>query len=361
LLTSSLRPYLGLLPIDEQWDEIDLEGARAYFDGDRLVKVITPETADGRSRGYFEYDVSLPTTERRSVPPHRQGGKSSPLTLARATAHGVRTGFAFHWDQKRSFVAIMRDATDWSVFPEDDPRFKDRDGVLAWLEDFVRHAPEDWLTQIEAQRVRVPKRVRWRGGDVFLIQARDVYGFAKREYRVGRVLLDLGLLSKRSVWGGRAWDLAVDFWGNMIAQLYPITMTSSEVDLGRLRALSPSVPVAAYERRLTTGELPIVGSIPVEPREVDFPEFLSQGRFIKGGIAVEVPGALTSEMTGRFAPGFTSLGRGDGPIPDNDLRSSPELRAPVLAAIGLESTMSYDAMCAALEQGPTAAELIAVK
>lgn len=61
-LSNEQRKYLGLVPVEEHWELVELAGSYVYFDGDVIRKKIKLE--DG---GYYECELAEVTAENRTI------------------------------------------------------------------------------------------------------------------------------------------------------------------------------------------------------------------------------------------------------------------------------------------------------
>ena len=75
-LSNEQRKYLGLVPVEEHWELVELAGSYVYFDGDVIRKKIKLE--DG---GYYECELAEVTAENRTMLlPKTAKGKTKKLT-----------------------------------------------------------------------------------------------------------------------------------------------------------------------------------------------------------------------------------------------------------------------------------------
>ena len=54
ILTNEQRKYLGLNPIEDHWEVMDIKGTLYYFDGDVIKKEISASDSEGEAFYYRE-------------------------------------------------------------------------------------------------------------------------------------------------------------------------------------------------------------------------------------------------------------------------------------------------------------------
>ncbi|MDO4696149.1 MAG: hypothetical protein Q4A49_01230 [Neisseria sp.] len=87
ILSNADRKYLGLTPIDNHWERMDIKHIALFFDRDVIRKMVRYYYSEYQDFTYFECDVSVETAENRSIVlPKTAKGKPKKLNYTATTA-----------------------------------------------------------------------------------------------------------------------------------------------------------------------------------------------------------------------------------------------------------------------------------
>lgn len=67
ILRNEDRKYLGLTPIEDHWERMDIKHITLFFDGDVIRKKITHAEFESQHFLYLEEDVYVETAENRTI------------------------------------------------------------------------------------------------------------------------------------------------------------------------------------------------------------------------------------------------------------------------------------------------------
>lgn len=213
------------------------------------------------------------------------------------------------------------------------------------------------------------RRVRYRSGDVFQLP------FPDGSFGYGRILLDVFRLRRAGAFDSHC-ALSGMCGSGLLVQLYRMAFSQPISSISELDQTPRFLDELMDHRQIYRAEFPIVGNLPVQSTDIDFPEYVCADRpnpgewhytFQKGAIVVKLPISY-QECESLPKPSFSldlSLERVFEAIQDwsgreahapRDLRVDAR-RVSILAMAGLDLSMTYDDMCAKVG-GQTAEELL---
>jgi hypothetical protein len=160
----------------------------------------------------------------------------------------------------------------------------------------------------------------------------------------------------------------------LLVRLYKKAFRGPTVSLADLSDVPSFLEEMLDRRPIYSGEYPIVGNLPVCPRELDFPEYVSSFgwhfSYQKGGAVAELQ-MTHKEYMSLPMPGFSFNYAKDHLLEEihhpagkekharGELRVDPR-RDSILARAGLRPGMCYDEICAKVG-GPSAEKLLSVQ
>lgn len=265
LLTNDQRACLGLPPIEADWEWVRLKDSLyedagvenwACFDG----AVIRRMVRCGPDR-YQEGQYAEETAEGRSlILPRTAKGKPkklSAVTLSERKAFGM----GFSWHGKWGSVWLGNDDLQriWYSNRFEAEKVKSFTDFSAWLGRWMAETTPDDVTNLIAFSRQERQHVKFREGDFFRFQV------GRRQYGYGRVLLDYYRMTKRQP----AWNIVMT--RPVVVKAYHLITEDPNVPVEALRRL-PALPSQyMMDNDLYYGQFPIVGNLPLEREELDFP------------------------------------------------------------------------------------------
>ena len=82
ILTNEQRKYLGLNPIEDHWEVMDIKGTLYYFDGNIIKKEISVSNSESEAFYYKENELTIETAENRTIVlPKTAKGKPKKLNF----------------------------------------------------------------------------------------------------------------------------------------------------------------------------------------------------------------------------------------------------------------------------------------
>ena len=289
------RKYIGLCPVDPQWTRTTYsKGLTCYFDRDIIRKALI-QTATS----YAEFDIAIATRERSKIISPGGKGKEKPISAINVSSYPGRTvSFLVDISPANPLPEITGDnnhppayQTYWSwKIGSQQPDIENNAPVfngMQQLADFWQRLPQfiqglpadhlDKLTQLKEKTVGKTRPVKFKSGDFFAVPTRfSLYGDPV-EYVFGRHLLNISALRKREV---------VDkahHWQDLmtvvqLVTLYDFTANSLAIDLTLLQQQKRLPAFYMMDDTLMRGQYPVIGHLPLEPTELDFP--MHYGRYV---------------------------------------------------------------------------------
>ena len=266
-LTNSQRVCMGLIPVEPEWEwmRTPLEGKGNWkcwvcFDGDILRKVLKvgPDT-------YIESEMEEQTLEGRTkILPRNGRGKLRSLSFADLERRPL--GMHLHYYGSQHQFSIEHMASGRTYYNAD---LETR--MPADLKDFADWAKrwETETTQADMEELaallslKKRQKLPYQEGDFFR------YPSGRRQFGYGRILQDYNKRRKRK---GPFWDVLKENGQRpLLVMPYRIISNDPAPALEELRRL-PAMPSFYMEDyHIALGDYPIVGHLPLEEDELDFP------------------------------------------------------------------------------------------
>lgn len=263
-LTNAQRACLGLTPVEPGWEWVKLKGSPydtdfevwACFDGPVIRKGIQVGPAIYREAAYAERTAE----DRTLILPRTARGKPKKLSAVTLTERKP-LGMCFSWTGKHGSISAADAGTARCFYSNayEAGKPKTFTDFTAWLDAWEAETTPADLADLAAFVQAKRRHVRFREGDFFRFKV------GRRQYGYGRVLLDYYQMSRRQP----AWNIVMA--RPVIVKAYHIITDDPGVPVEALRRL-PALPSQyMMDDDLYYGGFPIVGNLPLEDDELDFP------------------------------------------------------------------------------------------
>jgi len=255
-LTNEQRKYLGITPVENNWELVKLFDNHVYFDGDIIRKEITVS-----EQSYFERDLYEKTAENRTILlPKTEKGKPKKLNFTATQAfRGADVYFAF----SDSYLTISSFTTQITYYAE---RFKDKDlGFLkTWLNKWIAETSEKDLQEIDTFKNAERKHYKYKEGDFF------AFKIGRRQWGFGRILIDVQKTIKANNFQRDEHYGLTNLMGkSLIVKVYHKISNDLNVDLKELSETMALPSQVIMDNNFFYGENPIIGHKPLENDEYD--------------------------------------------------------------------------------------------
>ncbi|WMT39021.1 immunity 26/phosphotriesterase HocA family protein [Paenibacillus sp. D2_2] len=199
-LTNTLRPFFGLLPLEEAWDILEIrEGYFVCMDGDIIRKRISVS-----EQAYQEDDVHILTRNREVILPLTARGKEKKMNythISAIKADGILFSAGIHARQEQSGYILARNPRTYISLPL--PCVKhltSKMEIIKWLEEYPSHLPADY--DLKLDKFKNMKSLRYKSvpGDIFRVEI-DLFtdGYVLVVGDLRQMQKD-GLFTKDSLW-----------------------------------------------------------------------------------------------------------------------------------------------------------------
>jgi len=255
-LTNEHRKYLGLTPVENDWELVKLFDSYVYFDGHIIRKEITVN-----EQLYQEKDLNEKTSENRTVLlPKTSKGKPKKLNYT-ATQSFKGTGVYFSFSN--SYLTISNYTTQTTYHSEN---FEDKklDYLKNWLEKWITETTKEDLEEITAFKNAERKHCKFKEGDFF------AFKIDRRNYAFGRILIDVSKRMKTDkLKQNKNYGLTHLMGKALIVKLYHKISDHLDIDLNELSKTLALPSQAVMDNQFYYGEKIVIGHRPVEISEHD--------------------------------------------------------------------------------------------
>ena len=265
LLTNAQRACMGLTPVDPSWEWVRLKSVCknpdfenwACFDGDTIRKYVYYSPSHYEECAYEEQ-----TAENRTLLlPRTARGKPKKLTNI-TLSNRKSLGMRLRWSQRIAAVELRHEDTARTYYSSglEDYAIRTLDDLAAWLDRWAAETTPEDLTALDRFLTAKRRRVQVREGDFFR------FSIGRRAYGYGRVLLDYYRMKKE---GRPCWDILM--CRPLVVKTYRFITDDPAVPVEVLRELPALPSYYMSDDGIFLGEYPVVGNLPLEIGELDFP------------------------------------------------------------------------------------------
>ena len=261
-LTNKQRKYLGLIPVEKNWELVKLdckyEDIYFYFDGDTIRKKIRLS-----KNSYYEAELNEKTTENRTIiVPKTTRGKIKKFNF---TATQSFSPFGTYFTFSTNGVIIANYTTQRTYYSES---FSEKnisfDNLKKWLDKWIEESTEEDLKEIEEFKNVKRKHCKFKEGDFF------AFKISRREWGFGRILLDVYKLKKDETFKkNKNYGLTNFMARPLIIKVYLKISDNKNIDLKELSKCLALPSQAIMDNIFYYGEAIILGNLPLESQEYD--------------------------------------------------------------------------------------------
>ena len=270
-LTNEQRKYLGLIPVEENWELIKFDnGIYYYFEDDTIKKEIKV------SKNYYhEAELNEKTAENRTmILPKTKRGKIKKFNY---TATQSFSPFGTYFTFSTDGVIIANYTSQRTYYSEifSEKEKISLDDLKKWLDKWMKETTEEDLEEIEEFKNAKRKHCKFNEGDFF------AFKISRREWCFGRILLDVSKLRKdENFKKNKNYGLANLMGKPLIIKVYHKISDNKNIDLKELSKYSALPSQAIMDNIFYYGEAIILGNLPLKPEENDM--FISVSESISG-------------------------------------------------------------------------------
>lgn len=268
-LTNEQRKYLGLLPVQDNWELVKIGSIYVYFDGDIIRKKIV--VSDG---AYHEEELNESTSDNRTILlPKTEKGKPKKLNY---TASQSFSPFGVYFSfSTTGYLAIANYTTQTTYFSDDLGAGKNYQDLQAWVQNWITNSSPEDLKEIEDFKQAERQHIKFKEGDFF------AFKIGRKQWGFGRILIDVAKLKKTPDFKKHKHYGLTHLMGKpLIVKVYHQISDSAEADLKALANTMALPSQAVMDNQFYYGEKKIIGNLPLTIDEYDM--LISYGRSISG-------------------------------------------------------------------------------
>ena len=258
-LTNEQRKYLGLTPLEENWELVKFsDDVYYYFEDDTIRKKISV-----KGNYYHEAELNEKTTENRTmILPKTKSGKIKKFNF---TATQSFSPFGTYFTFSTNGVIIANYTTQRTYYSES---FSEKnislDNLKNWLDKWIEESTEEDLKEIEEFKNAKRKHCKFKEGDFF------AFKISRREWGFGRILLDVYKLKKDETFKkNKNYGLTNFMARPLIIKVYLKISDNKNIDLKELSKCLALPSQAIMDNIFYYGEAIILGNLPLEDYEYD--------------------------------------------------------------------------------------------
>ena len=258
-LTNEQRKYLGLTPVEENWELVKFsDDVYYYFEDDTIRKKISV-----KGNYYHEAELNVKTSENRTmILPKTKRGKIKKFNY---TATQSFSPFGNYFTFSTDGVIIANYTTQRTYYSES---FSEKnislDNLKNWLDKWIEESNEEDLKEIEEFKNAKRKHCKFKEGDFF------AFKISRREWGFGRILLDVYKLKKDETFKkNKNYGLTNFMARPLIIKVYLKISDNKNIDLKELSKCLALPSQAIMDNIFYYGEAIILGNLALETQEYD--------------------------------------------------------------------------------------------
>ena len=259
-LTNEQRKYLGLTPVEENWELVKFsDDVYYYFEDDTIRKKISV-----KGNYYHEAELNEKTAENRTmILPKTARGKIKKFNY---TATQSFSPFGTYFTFSTDGVIIANYTTQRTYYSEifSEKEKISLDDLKKWLDKWMKETTEEDLEEIEEFKNAKRKHCKFNEGDFF------AFKISRREWCFGRILMDVSKLRKdENFEKNKNYGLAHLMGKPLIIKVYHKISDNKNVDLKELSKCLALPSQAIMDNIFYYGEAIILGNLALETQEYD--------------------------------------------------------------------------------------------
>ena len=261
-LTNEQRKYLGLKPVQDNWDKVQLtDNIYIYFEGDTIKKQISFSNDD-----YHEVNLDEKTRNREILLPKTNRGKEKKLNFSSLQSRkGIGVYFCYH-NKSGGIIANYSTQTTFYRTDFESIKIKNFNELSKWLDFYIKSSTENDLKEIEKYKNAKRKKVKYQEGDFFTFKV------DRRNYGFGRILLDIGKLREQDDFKKKPnYGLNHIFGKPLVISIYHKISPSKEINLNELKMTKSCPSQYIMDNPIFYGEYEIIGNLQLEQAELEYP------------------------------------------------------------------------------------------
>lgn len=270
-LSNEQRKYLGLEIVPENWEKLKItEEVFVYFEKNIIRKKISVSEFS-----YEETELNEETINRKILLPKTNKGKEKKLNFSSLES---RNGTGMHFNFNKDGISIGNFNTEKDFYTTDfeNVKFKNIKDLPIWLDNFISTSTKNEVNELKRFRIEKRKRINLNEGDFFVYKVdRNNFGFGRLISDVRKIRNDPNFKKNKN------YGLAQLMTQPLVIKIYHIIESNKNQNLNFLKSLKSIPSQYIMDNSLYYGEFEVIGNLPLEDWEIDFP--ISYARSITHG------------------------------------------------------------------------------
>ena len=261
IIVNELRKYFGLQEIPDNWKKIDVTSdnyqgfnVSIFVDGQTVKKCMIFGLNKFKE---FQLNETLSKNFDCILPKDSNKKPSTLDSIINKSAIGLTLSF------DTPNISIYNETTHKTYYTNyfDDKKVNSIVEFASWIQDWCKNSTEEDIKEINEFANETPKApISYKEGDVFRVKlSKNLYGY-------GRILLDYNKMRNNNE---KFWDILMGT--PVVASLYHIVTDNKNISLDELKNLQSFPSETVMDKNFITGEYEIIGNIPVDFKNEDFP------------------------------------------------------------------------------------------
>jgi hypothetical protein len=306
-LSNKEREYLGLDPIQSNWDLVEFRGDQyrpesiLAFDGD-IVKRQIISTEDS----YKEYQYDDLIRNREFISPKTKRGKEKKLSPSTFEIINP-TGVYFNYGAERVTIASITTQTTFYSTKMESIKIPKIEDFKFWLETYITETSEINKTELRDFKNSKRKNIKTKKGDVFAFKIdRNNYGY-------GQVVENIDKLRK-TLHGNHG--LSYLMGKPILVRLFHHNTIGIQNNVESIIQKKATPSQYIFDNHLFYGEYKVIGNADIPEREIDFP--ISYGRVLYASPEIYLQWGIihkqkSRDLYNKYLTGINELISADSP------------------------------------------------
>ncbi|MCR2807579.1 immunity 26/phosphotriesterase HocA family protein [Paenibacillus soyae] len=268
-LTNEQRPYFGLDPVREEWEEVEIKsGTTVYFDQEDVIRKVIKFDPFYRFH-YTEFDTVMATRNRTTILPKTEKGKEKKITpthIIAPTPSGCSVSFCLTSGKQGSSIHAFNPRNHISLPIDSEDNLHTLDELRHWITNYIETCPPDYFNKVNRMRTMPHRTIKYKPGDIFRFEIDRVhYGFA----------LIIGEKNKMSplLPAEHSWNSLLTV--PLLFRFYELKTTVKDLSIEEICSYPLLRAEFMSDGDIIWGRHDIVGHKQLEDNDIDFPMHLS--------------------------------------------------------------------------------------
>ncbi|QWX85255.1 immunity 26/phosphotriesterase HocA family protein [Cellulophaga sp. HaHaR_3_176] len=270
-LQNEERKYLGLRQVEDNWDKIKISDLMyLYFDGNIIKKRI--RFMQNEHNTYQENDLDEKTEDRKFLIPKTKKGKPKKINFSSMISK--EGTMCFYYSSNYSSVSITNNISNRDFYSStfENLKIPDYISLRKWIKQYINDSNDKDLLALKDFSKETNTKKKIKVGDFFCFKV------DRRNYGFGRIIADISKLSKDGALDNdNNYGLKNLFGKALIVKVYHKISKLKELNITDIKSNKSFPSQYIFDTNFRNGEYEIVGNLPIENEDIDYPISYSKG------------------------------------------------------------------------------------